>query len=68
MSSGASSRTPVDPAEAVSGFQIGVVLIGISVTLPLMYSAGELAQGVGLSRGIDAPPKARTEAVQRFPA
>lgn len=54
MSSGASSRTPVDPAEAVSGFQIGVVLIGISVTLPLMYSAGELAQGVGLSRGIIA--------------
>ena len=54
MSSGASSRTPVDPAEAVSGFQIGVVLIGISITLPLMYSAGELAQGIGLRRGIIA--------------
>ena len=54
MSSGASSRTPVDPAEAVSGFQIGVVLIGITITLPLMYSAGELAQGIGLARGITA--------------
>ena len=46
----ANSRTPVDPAEAVSGFQIGVVLIGISITLPLMYSAGELAQAMGLER------------------
>lgn len=54
MSSGASSRTPVDPAEAVSGFQIGVVLIGITITLPLLYSAGELAQGIGLARGITA--------------
>lgn len=54
MSSGASSRTPVDPAEAVSGFQIGVVLIGITITLPLMYSAGELAQGIGLAKGIVA--------------
>jgi cytosine permease len=54
MSSGASSRTPVDPAEAVSGFQIGIVLIGITITLPLMYSAGELAQGIGLAKGIVA--------------
>jgi hypothetical protein len=29
----ASSRVPVDEADAVSGFQIGVVLIGISITL-----------------------------------
>jgi cytosine permease len=50
----ASSRTPVDPAEAVSGFQIGIVLIGISITLPLMYSAGELAQGIGLGKAIIA--------------
>jgi len=46
----ADARTPVDAAEAVSGFQIGVVLIGISITLPLMYSAGELAQAMGLER------------------
>ncbi len=50
----ASSRTPVDESETVSGFQIGVVLIGISITLPLMYSAGELAQGIGLSKAIIA--------------
>ncbi|MDH3441903.1 MAG: permease, partial [Gammaproteobacteria bacterium] len=54
MSSGASSRTPVDPAEAVSGFQIGIVLIGITITLPLMYSAGELARGIGFAKGIVA--------------
>lgn len=54
MSSGASSRTPVPKSEAVSGFQIGVVIIGISITLPLMYSAGELAQGIGLSKAIMA--------------
>ena len=46
----ADARTPVDPAESVSGFQLGVVLIGISITLPLMYSAGELAQGIGFTR------------------
>ncbi|EED30415.1 hypothetical protein NOR53_464 [gamma proteobacterium NOR5-3] len=50
----ADSRTPVDPAQAVSGFQIGIVLIGISITLPLMYSAGELAQGMGLRSAITA--------------
>jgi cytosine permease len=50
----ASSRTPVDESETVSGFQIGIVLIGISITLPLMYSAGELAQGIGLSKAIMA--------------
>ena len=54
MSHDASSRTPVDSSEAVSGFQIGVVLIGISITLPLLYSAGELALGIGLPRAIVA--------------
>ena len=54
MSQGASSRVPVDPSEAVSGFQIGVVLVGISITLPLMYSAGELAQGIGLGKAMVA--------------
>lgn len=46
----ASARTPVDSADTVSGLQIGVVLIGISITLPLLYSAGELAQAMGLAR------------------
>lgn len=50
----ANSRTAVDPREAISGFQIGIVLIGISITLPLMYSAGELAQGMGLRSAIVA--------------
>ncbi len=54
MSSDANSRSPVPKSEAVSGFQIGVVIIGISITLPLMYSAGELAQGIGLSRAVIA--------------
>jgi len=54
MDHDASSRTPVDESETVSGFQIGVVLIGISITLPLMYSAGELATGTGLADGMIA--------------
>jgi cytosine permease len=54
VDSDASSRTPVTDAETVSGFQIGIVLIGISITLPLLYSAGELAQGIGLSKAIIA--------------
>jgi cytosine permease len=54
MDSDASSRTPVAESEAVSGFQIGVVIIGISITLPLMYSAGELVRGIGLSKAITA--------------
>lgn len=54
MDADASSRTPVEESETVSGLQIGIVLIGISITLPLMYSAGELAQGIGLSKAIIA--------------
>jgi cytosine permease len=54
VDSDASSRTPVTESETVSGFRIGVVIIGISITLPLMYSAGELARGLGLSRAIIA--------------
>ena len=50
----ADARTPVDRAETVSGLQIGVVLIGISITLPLMYSAGELALGIGLGPAVIA--------------
>ena len=44
----ADARTPVAVADTVSGLQIGVVLIGISITLPLMYSAGELVRALGL--------------------
>jgi len=54
MDSDASSRTPVTAEETVSGFQIGVVLIGISITLPLMYSAGDMAQRIGLESAIVA--------------
>jgi cytosine permease len=54
MDHDASSRTPVEESETVSGFQIGIVLIGISITLPLMYSAGEVALGIGLGDAIVA--------------
>lgn len=54
MDSDASARTPVADEETVSGFQIGIVLIGIAITLPLLYSAGELVRGIGLSKGIIA--------------
>ncbi len=52
MDSDASARTPVKDDETVSGFQVGIVIVGISITLPLLYSAGELARGIGLSKGI----------------
>jgi cytosine permease len=54
MDSDASSRTPVTDEETVSGLQVGIVIVGISITLPLLYSAGELAHGLGLSRAIIA--------------
>ncbi|MCH8334423.1 MAG: cytosine permease [Proteobacteria bacterium] len=54
MDSDASARTPVADAETVSGFQVGIVIVGISITLPLMYSAGELVRGIGLSQAIIA--------------
>jgi cytosine permease len=54
MDSDASARTPVTDEETVSGFQVGIVIVGISITLPLLYSAGELARGIGLSKGIIA--------------
>ena len=52
MDSDASARTPVTDAETVSGFQVGIVIVGISITLPLLYSAGELVRGIGLWKGI----------------
>jgi len=54
MDSDASARTPVADSETVSGFQVGIVIVGISITLPLLYSAGELARGIGLSQAIIA--------------
>jgi len=54
MDTDASSREPVPVSETVGGFQIGVVVIGVSITLPLMYSAGELAQGIGFGKAVVA--------------
>ena len=54
MDSDASARTPVADAETVSGLQVGIVIVGITITLPLMYSAGELVRGIGLSQAIIA--------------
>ncbi len=54
MDSDASARAPVTDAETVSGFQVGIVIVGISITLPLLYSAGELVRGIGLSRAMIA--------------
>jgi cytosine permease len=65
MDSDASARTPVTDEETVSGFQVGIVIVGISITLPLLYSAGELARGIGLSKGIIA---AVTGALMSVPA
>jgi cytosine permease len=41
-------RDPVPEAETVPGWQIGLVCIGIGVTLPGLYAGGELARGLGL--------------------
>ena len=46
--------TPSQSKTDLTTFQIGVVLVGISITLPLMYSAGELAQGIGLGKAMVA--------------
>lgn len=54
MDSDASARTPVADSETVSGFQVGIVIVGISITLPLLISAGELARGIGFARAIVA--------------
>jgi len=54
MDSDASARTPVADEETVSGWQVGIVIVGISITLPLLYSAGELARGIGLRKAIVA--------------
>ena len=50
----ANARIAVEEHDCVSGVQIGIVIIGISITLPLMYSAGELARALGLWRAIAA--------------
>lgn len=50
----ADARTPVAVSDTVNGWQIGVVLIGISITLPLLYSAGEVAQALGFDRAVQA--------------
>ncbi len=54
MDTDANARSRVAESETVTGFQIGLVCIGIAITLSVLYSAGELARSVGLSRGIIA--------------
>ncbi|MEX2489034.1 MAG: cytosine permease, partial [Pseudomonadales bacterium] len=46
------SRRPVPESKTVSGIQIGLLCIGISITLPGLYSGGELGQNLGLADGI----------------
>ena len=63
MDHDASSRTPVDTSETVNGLQIGVVLVGISITLPLMDYPGwttpdvqrrRTGSGIGLGSAVAA--------------
>ena len=51
---GAHPRTPVPIAETVSGFQVGLVCVGIAITLPALYTGGEIARGLGLAEGMVA--------------
>lgn len=41
---------PVPEAKTVSGWQVGCVVIGIAITLPGLYSGGEITQTLGLSK------------------
>lgn len=47
----AHTRTPVPEAEAVPGLQVGLVCVGIAITLPALYTGGEIARGLGLGQG-----------------
>ncbi|MEM9289505.1 MAG: cytosine permease [Pseudomonadota bacterium] len=46
------ATSPVPEAETVSGWQVGFVIIGIAITLPGLYSGGEIAQALGLSKAL----------------
>lgn len=41
---------PVPEDKTVSGWQVGCVVIGIAITLPGLYSGGEITQTLGLSK------------------
>ena len=43
------TRSPVPESSAVGGLQIGLICIGIAITLPSLYTGGELARGLGLA-------------------
>lgn len=43
---------PVPEAKTVSGWQVGCVIIGIAITLPGLYSSGEIAQSLGMKQSI----------------
>ena len=45
------TRERVPDSEAVSGFQVGMVCVGIAITLPSLYTGGEIARGLGLAEG-----------------
>ena len=47
----AHTRERVPDSEAVPGFQVGLVCVGIAITLPSLYTGGEIARGLGLGEG-----------------
>ena len=47
----AHTRERVPDGEAVPGFQVGLVCVGIAITLPSLYTGGEIARGLGLGEG-----------------
>ncbi len=48
------TRSPVPEVETVGGLQIAMICMGITLTLPALYTGGELAAGLGLSRAVAA--------------
>ncbi|HSG89230.1 MAG TPA: cytosine permease [Pseudomonadales bacterium] len=50
----AHTRSPVPEADTVSGFQVGMVCVGIAITLPALYTGGTLARGLGLADAVSS--------------
>jgi len=48
----AHTTVPVPESETVSGVQVGMVCIGIAITLPALYTGGAIAAGLGLGPGL----------------
>lgn len=48
------TRTPVPMSRSVSGFQVAMICMGITITLPALYTGGELARGLGIEAGFAA--------------